>query len=86
MVQRMAIKIYKGIILHYFDYGEVVYVGTKQELLNKLQEQQNRALKICVKVDKDIQAKTKVKLLTNRRTIHLKLLAFSYSKDNRYVT
>ena len=64
---------------------------TKQELLNKLQVQQNTALKICLKINKlhptqDIDARTKVKLLTNRRTIHLKLLAFSDSKDYRYIT
>ena len=34
----------------------------------------------------DIHARTKVKLLTNRKTIHLELLAFSYSKDYKYIT
>ena len=45
-------KIYDGMILPYFDHGDMVYMGTKQELLNKLQVQQNRALQICLKVDK----------------------------------
>ena len=79
-MQSMAIKIYKGTILFYFDYGDMVYMGTKQELLNKVHVQQNRALKIGFKVDKlhptqDIPSRTKVKILT--RTTHLKLLVFS---------
>ena len=46
-----------------------MYMGAKQELLNKLQVQQNRALKNCLKVDKlhptqDIHARTKVKYVT----------------------
>ena len=47
----MVLEIYKGMILLYFDHGDIVYIGTKEKLLNKLQVKQNRALKICLKVD-----------------------------------
>ena len=47
----MAIKIYKGMILPYFDYGDVVYVGGNNNILDKLQRLQNRALKICLKME-----------------------------------
>ena len=34
----------------------------------------------------EIYARTQVKLLTNRRKIHLKLFGFSHSKYYRYIT
>ena len=91
MTQEMSIKIFKGMVLPYFDYGDVIYMGAKKELLKKLQILQNRALKVCLKVDKkhptyDIHKRTKVKLLENRRIIHLKTLAYGYSQNINLLT
>ena len=33
----MAIKIYKGMILLYFNYGDVIYIGGRKHILDKLQ-------------------------------------------------
>ena len=53
MTESMAIKIFKGMILPYFDYGDVIYMGWNVNLLNKLQVLKNRALKIYLQVHKD---------------------------------
>ena len=78
----MAIKIYKGMILPYFDYGDVVYMGGRKDMLEKLQRLQNRALKICLRVEHrhptdDLHRQTRVKTLYDRRKAHLKIAAFS---------
>ena len=40
--EEVAIKIYKSMILPYFDYGDVIYGSASQESLDKLQRLQNR--------------------------------------------
>ena len=39
MTESMAIKIYKGMILPYFDYGDIIYMGGNAKLLNNATEQ-----------------------------------------------
>ena len=41
-------SIYKTTILPYLDYGEIIYGGTNQKALRKLQTLQNQGLRICV--------------------------------------
>ena len=36
MTENMAVQIYNGIILPYFDFGDVIYMGGNANLLNKL--------------------------------------------------
>ena len=43
---KAAIQIYKSMVLPFFDYGDILYQGTKNKHLNKLQKLQNRALMI----------------------------------------
>ena len=89
MTENMAIKIYKGMILPYFDYGDVVYMGGNTKLLNKLQVLQNRALKVCLQVHKryptiELHKKCNASLLTSRREMHLKILAHHYTTKPGY--
>ena len=89
MTESMAIKIYKGMILPYFDYGDVIYMGGNTKLLNKLQVLQNRALKVCLQVHKryptiELHRKCKTTLLANRREMHLKILAYHYTTKRGY--
>ena len=70
MTESMAIKIYKGMILPYFDYGDIIYMGGNANLLNKLQALQNRALMVCLQVHKrfptiKLPIKGNTKLLTS---------------------
>ena len=47
LLEDVAIKIYKTMVLPYFDYGDVIYATASQEGLEKLQRVQNKCLKIC---------------------------------------
>ena len=46
-MEDVALKIYKSMILLYFDYGDVIYTKASAEGLEKLQRLQNKCLKIC---------------------------------------
>ena len=84
MTESMAIKIYNSMILPYFDYGDIIYMGGNANLLNKLQVLQNRALKVCLQVYTrfptiELHIKCNTKLLTSRRELHLKLFSQYYT-------
>ena len=72
----VAMKIYKSMILPYFDYGDVVYNQAGQEGLDKLQRLQNRCLKICMGFNmrfetEALHAETRVPRLHKRRRAHV---------------
>ena len=70
----------------YFDYGDILYMGTHKETTTKLQRLQNRALKICTLVEPRcatarLDFETKMSMLEQRRTAHLRNFMFK-RKDN----
>ena len=76
LTDTVALKIYKSMILPYFDYGDVIYNSANQERLDKLQRLQNRCLKISkglgIRYGTDaLHAITKVPKLEVRRTAHI---------------
>ena len=76
LTEPVAIKVYKSMILPYFDYGDVIYNSASQEGLDKLQRLQNRCLKICkclnVRFNTNaLHSITKVPLLKKRREAHV---------------
>ena len=73
-------------ILPYIDYGDIIYMGGNVNLLNKLQVQQNRELRVCLLVPKrfpmiELHIKCNTKLLTSRGEPHFKLLAHHYTRQ-----
>ena len=48
ITEHSAIRIYKSMLLPYFDYGDIVYDKARQIDLDKLQRAQNKCLKICM--------------------------------------
>ena len=83
--ETVALKIYKSMILPYFDYGDVIYNTANMEGLDKLQRLQNRGLKICknlhVRYDtKDLHRITKVPMLKIRRKAHVNNFMFNRLK------
>ena len=71
-----ALKVYKSMILPYFDYGDIIYMNSNQDGLDKLQRLQNRCLKICKRLDrrhetKDLHVITRCPMLSDRRTAHI---------------
>ena len=52
-----AIKIYKGLIEPHFDYCSAVWDGVTQQLSEKLQKPQNRAIRIITKSSYDTNSR-----------------------------
>ena len=74
--EKVALKIYKSMILPYFDYGDVIYNTASQEGLDKLQRLQNRGLKVCKKLNirygtNDLHRVTEMPQLEMRRIAHV---------------
>ena len=89
MTEQIALQIYKSMVVPYFDYGDILFMCTNQDLLDDLQVAQNRCLKICLKVPmltntEYIHAKTKIPLLKDRRMYHLYMFMYPRSRDPSY--
>ena len=81
-----AIRIYKAMVLPYFDYADIVYDKARQVDLDKLQRAQNKCLKTCMLVncrtDTDyVHSYTKVPKLIDRRKVHLRNFMFQRKKN-----
>jgi hypothetical protein len=90
MTNNMAVKIYKAMILPYLDYGDVVYMGGNSALLEKIQRLQNRALKVALRLEKRyptnlLHKQTKISLLSERRDVHLAVMAHRMTKDKKHL-
>ena len=73
---RIALLVYKTMILPFCDYADVVYNNATANELEKLQRLQNRALKLCLgfhkREDTELVHRTaKIPLLENRRRSHV---------------
>ena len=71
ITQYAAIRIYKAMLLPYFDYADIVYDKARQGDLDKLQRVQNKMLKICTSANirtgtNYVHSHTKVRKLCNR--------------------
>ena len=80
--EEVAMRIYKSMILPYFDYGDVIYNTAGQEGLDKLQRLQNRCLKICKGFNvrfctKELHEITKMPKLSQRRMAHVNNFMYS---------
>ena len=76
LTDNVALKIYKSMILPYFDYADVIYHTASSDSIEKLQRLQNRSLKICKGYNirfgtKDLHNITKVPMLEARRAAHI---------------
>lgn len=85
-----AIKIYKSMVLPYFDYGDVLLVSTNITSLNKLQKLQNRGLRICLRCNERqpvhlLHTTTNVPMLINRRKTHLRNFMFKRLSNSNYI-
>ena len=80
-----ALQVYKSKILSYIDYGDVMYEATTQELKDKLDRLQYRAIRICFDLDRrthrqDLLDLAKLPRLCYRRQAHLR--NFMYKRKN----
>ena len=76
MTEKQSLAVYRQKVLPYFDYADILYIDSYQRTLHKLQKQQNRALRICLRRDKrcktnPLHVDSRVPLLSDRRSSHL---------------
>ena len=87
LTDKVALQIYKSMLLPYFDYADVILCKANMKDLDKLQTLQNKCLKICMGKDRRFNTErvhklAKVPFLSDRRNAHL--LNFMYGrKGNR---
>ena len=72
-----SIRIFKSMILPYFDYADIVFAKANCADLDKLQRMQNRCIKTCLRVDKRtntelIHSVAKTPKLEFRRITHIR--------------
>ena len=83
---RVALLIYKTMILPYLDYADVIYHNSMSGDLNKLQRLQNRCLRVCLGYDRRFSTDRVHKLATtaflvDRRKSHV--LNFMYLRQRK---
>ena len=86
LTKSAAIRLYKSMILPYLDYGDSIYGGANQDLLQKLQRLQNRCLRIATYQfghtdTTELHKQTKTSFLNQRRETHLLNLMFRKKND-----
>ena len=89
MTESIALKIFKAMVLPYFDYGDILFLSANKDLLNDLQIAQNRCLKICLKLpwltNTDlVHKKAKITKLGPRRIYHMNNFMYKRSRDPLY--
>ena len=82
-----ALKVYKTMILPYFDYFDTIYGTAGTDGLDKLQRLQNKGLKLCMNYDRrhstdDLHRETKCPKLDARRSAHLN--NFMYNRSAKW--
>ena len=90
ITQSVAIRIYKTKILPYFDQGDILFIDAFKKDTDKLQKLQNRALRICLNTNNrhhivNLHNTTKISYLNDRRIYHLKIYAFSKTRQPEYL-
>ena len=88
--RKLAIRIFTATIVPYFDYADILFATTHDNLLKPLQYAQNRCLKIGLKyphlTPTDIVHKdAKCNYLVDRRNIHIENFMYHRSRDVDYM-
>ena len=90
ITQRMALNIYSSTVLPYFDYADIIYMNANVTDLQRLQYNQNRALKIALGLPwltntHFVHAKAKMPKLVDRRNVHLENYMYSRAQNESYL-
>ena len=84
--EKLATKIYKVMILPVVDYGDTFYLSGYQNVLNRINLLQNRAIRIIAKINRrdhvtPIRNRREIEDLEKRRLRHLLEISFHASLD-----
>ena len=87
---KMALQIFNTTILPYFDYADIIYMNAQLGHINKLQIDQNRCLKICLRLNRlthtdFVHCEAKTPMLSDRRSAHLLNYMYIRSRDPDYI-
>ena len=90
MSRQAALTVFKAKVLPFFDYGDILYMGTNSRFLGKLQLLQNRGLRICLKSNErlsriELHRLARIPKLEFRRTAHLRNFMFKRKLDVHYI-
>ena len=85
-----SLSIYKTTILPYIDYGDIFYHAANQNLLKRLQDRQNKALKISYRLhgnqeDDDMHLSANLAFLEQRRNAHILNFMFKRKDQENYL-
>ena len=88
--ESQALTVYKTKILPYFDYADILCIGSYQRTPKKLQKQQNQALRICLRLGSRSKVNVlhkmgKIELLSDRRNSHLLNFMCKRKESPQYV-
>ena len=88
--ESQALMVYKTKILPYFDYADILCIASYQCTLNKLQKQQNRALRICLRLGSCTKVNVlhkmvKIELLSDGRNSHLLNFMYKRKESPQYI-
>ena len=81
ITQEVALRLYKTMILPIMEYGDILYDGTNQKLMGKLQVLQHRCLRTCLLPKQHIPTIRlhevgNIAKLEMRRKMHLQLYMY----------
>ena len=91
LTTQAAERVYKVMVLPYFDYGDLFYEACTKDNLNKLQRLKNRALR-CISgtaynnlsLD-ELHSKFNIKKLSLPRTQHLANFMYKRAQESKYI-
>lgn len=91
LTNKIALQLYKSMILPVMDYGDLFYQNKNRKLLNKLNVLQNRSVRIISKLPKLTNTDSELKKLdliplSNRRALHTLQFAFDLVKCKPHLT
>ena len=84
-----SLKIFKSMVIPYIEYGDIIYSGSNSRMLGKLQNIQNRGLRVCLNEARistvSLHQRCKLATLKVRRLAHLRNYMFKKQRDPRVI-
>ena len=88
--EQTSLNIYKTTILPYIDYGDIFYQAALKKSLEKIQDRQTKALKVCFKLhgrqdEHELHVRSNLAMLEKRRESHILNFMYKRKSDPTYL-